>query len=376
MSGDDTPPDDVVALDDPEWIDRIVAAAIENAKPTDEALPSQPPLTEEALAPDDTAPPEQSHPTDHTRPSAQPRVRSAQKRPNVIPPAKPTQPTQRRPLTDEERRQAQQMAERRRQGDDTGRGLVAAQRPAGGTPVGEREERDRGAVQSAPNRNADLFGAPKIEERSSVFDQDDNLERGEPDPSLFGDKSDTDRSRAIVEWIAVIAGAIVVAFLVKTFLVAAYYIPSESMEPTLEQDDRIVVNKLSYDFHGVNRGDLVVFSKPAVLNSNTPDLIKRVIGLEGETIELVDGSVYIDGRKLIEPYVEGKESVWLGFRNDEIVALCGGVDHCTVPEDHVFVMGDNRDNSTDSRVFGPIPEGDIVGRAFLKIWPLSGVGWL
>ncbi|MGZ0230810.1 MAG: signal peptidase I, partial [Acidimicrobiales bacterium] len=274
------------------------------------------------------APTEQTRPSDPTRPSAQPRVRSAQQRPNVVPPG---QPTQRRPLTDEERRQAQEMAERRRQGDDGS---------------------SRSATQSVPNRNADLFGAPKVEQRASVFDQDDVAQRAEPDPSLFGDKPDSDRSRAIVEWIAVIAGAIVVAFLVKTFLVAAY------------------------DFHGVNRGDLVVFSKPEVLNSTTPDLIKRVIALEGETVELVDGSVYVDGRKLIESYVQGKDTVWLGFRNDEIVAVCGGIDLCTVPEDHVFVMGDNRDNSTDSRVFGPISETEIVGRAFVKIWPLSGIGWL
>ena len=119
-----------------------------------------------------------------------------------------------------------------------------------------------------------------------------------------------------------------------------------------------------------------MFSKPEVLNSTTPDLIKRVIALEGETVELVDGSVYVDGRKLIESYVQGKDTVWLGFRNDEIVAVCGGIDLCTVPEDHVFVMGDNRDNSTDSRVFGPISETEIVGRAFVKIWPLSGIGWL
>ncbi|GEM_PF-111784 len=352
MSGDDTAPDDLAALDDPEWVDRIVAAAIKNATSTDEVASPHPPPTEEAPVADDTAPTEQTRPSDPTRPSAQPRVRSAQQRPNVVPPG---QPTQRRPLTDEERRQAQEMAERRRQGDDGS---------------------SRSATQSVPNRNADLFGAPKVEQRASVFDQDDVAQRAEPDPSLFGDKPDSDRSRAIVEWIAVIAGAIVVAFLVKTFLVAAYYIPSESMEPTLGQDDRIVVNKLSYDFHGVNRGDLVVFSKPEVLNSTTPDLIKRVIALEGETVELVDGSVYVDGRKLIESYVQGKDTVWLGFRNDEIVAVCGGIDLCTVPEDHVFVMGDNRDNSTDSRVFGPISETEIVGRAFVKIWPLSGIGWL
>jgi len=363
VSGDDTPPDDVAALDDPEWIDRIVAAAIKNATPTDEVASPQPPPADETPVSDSSAPPERTRPSDHTRPSAQPRVRSAQQRPNVDP------PTQRRPLTDDERRQAQEMAERRRQGDDTGPGLLATPRLGG-------EGLSGSAAQAAQNRNADLFGAPKVEERASVFDQDNVAQQAEPDPSLFGDKSASDRSRAIVEWIAVIAGAIVVAFLVKTFLVAAYYIPSESMEPTLEQDDRIVVNKLSYDFHGVNRGDLVVFSKPEVLNSQTPDLIKRVVALEGETIELFDGSVYVDGRKLIEPYVQGKDTVWLGFRNDEIVAICGGVDLCTVPEDHVFVMGDNRDNSTDSRVFGPIPEDDIVGRAFLKIWPLSGIGWL
>jgi signal peptidase I len=135
------------------------------------------------------------------------------------------------------------------------------------------------------------------------------------------------------------------------------------------------VNKLSYDFGDVNRGDLVVFERPPNLVSDTDDLIKRVVGLPGETIELIDGRVYVTGRGLSEPYVGDLPTNWLGF-DATARELCGGDDICTVPEGHYFVMGDNRTGSTDSRRFGPIDESAIVGRAFLRIWPLNDIGWL
>jgi signal peptidase I len=205
-----------------------------------------------------------------------------------------------------------------------------------------------------------------------------------------GEVEDTDeyesarRTRNIVEWIAVAAGAVIVAFLIRAFLLQAFYIPSESMEPTLSKNDRILVNKLSYDLHGVNRGDLVVFEKP----SNEPasgikDLIKRAIALEGETIELHgDGTITIDGRLLTEPYIRDPASPGplVMARGDFLEGACTNpvteTTRCTVAEDHVFVMGDNRDASHDGRMFGPIPEDLIVGRAFVKVWPLSGIGFL
>ncbi|MDQ3978373.1 MAG: signal peptidase I [Actinomycetota bacterium] len=163
--------------------------------------------------------------------------------------------------------------------------------------------------------------------------------------------------RNAVEWVVIIAGALLVAFLVKTFLVQAFYIPSGSMLPTLEEQDRVLVNKLSYDLHGVNRGDIVVFESPQA-DGEIKDLIKRVIALPGETIEARDGRVLVDGQPLQESYLGPGITT-------------GPLEPHTVPPGHYFVMGDNRGNSKDSRFFGPIPESLIVGRAFVKVWPIT-----
>ncbi|MBC8364479.1 MAG: signal peptidase I [Actinobacteria bacterium] len=182
--------------------------------------------------------------------------------------------------------------------------------------------------------------------------------------------------RGILEWVGVILGALVVALLVKQFLFAAYYIPSPSMQPTLTDGDRIVVNKLSYRLHEVNRGDVVVFHKSDPDPEGINDLIKRVIALPGETVEVLDGKVYVNGGMLIEPYLAARNST----RGFSLPPGCIGerdsTNLCTVPEDHVFVMGDNRDNSKDSRAFGPVAESDIVGRAFIRVWPLGDLGRL
>ncbi len=186
---------------------------------------------------------------------------------------------------------------------------------------------------------------------------------------------DEERVRSAIEWVAVVVGALVVALVVKTFLFQAFYIPSASMEPTLEKGDRVLVNKLSYDLHDVNRGDVVVFQLPddEVGPDGIKDLIKRVIGLPGDTIETRDGVVYVNDRRLDEPYladgtVTGDPS---DGSNPEIVRQ-------EVPEGRVFVMGDNRDNSHDSRYSdrGPVPIDSIVGRAFVLVWPPGKLGAL
>lgn len=170
--------------------------------------------------------------------------------------------------------------------------------------------------------------------------------------------------RNLVEWIAIVVGALAVALLVKTFLIQAFFIPSLSMYPTLDEGDRVLVNKLSYRLHDVHRGDLVVFERPeGQPESDIKDLIKRVVGLEGETIEAREGVIYIDGQELDEPYlVEG--------------VTTDNLPRQEIPAGHVFVMGDNRGDSADSRVFGPIDEDTIVGRAFVKVWPLPEISLL
>jgi signal peptidase I len=183
---------------------------------------------------------------------------------------------------------------------------------------------------------------------------------GPPDGPPDKERNST---RTLIEWVAVIGGALIVALIIKTFLIQAFYIPSGSMEPTLDIGDRVLVNKLSYRVHDVHRGDLVVFERPEGEGGDIRDLIKRVIGLGGETVEGRDGHIVIDGRVLSEPYLpEG--------------VTTGDFEPVEIPEDQVWVMGDNRGDSRDSRSFGPIAEEDIVGRAFIRVWPVGDIGFL
>ncbi|MBW3580111.1 MAG: signal peptidase I [Actinobacteria bacterium] len=180
------------------------------------------------------------------------------------------------------------------------------------------------------------------------------------------DRPDDDGSPSLVrnlaEWLVILAGALVVALLVTRFLVQAFFIPSLSMFPTLGVNDRVLVNKLSYDLHEVNRGDVIVFERLAD-QGGEKDLIKRVVALGGDRIEARDGRVLVNGSPIDEPYLgPGVETT--------------NLDAQTVPAEHVFVMGDNRGDSRDSRVFGPLPEDLIIGRAFVKVWPLTDLGLL
>jgi len=167
--------------------------------------------------------------------------------------------------------------------------------------------------------------------------------------------------RGAIEWVAVVVGAVVVALVVRTYLLQAFSIPSSSMENTLEISDRLLVNKLSYQFGEIERGDIVVFERPSTLSSPYDDLIKRVIGLPGDVVEGRENQVLINGEPLVEPYLDS-EVIIRDFGPTEI------------PAGQVFVMGDNRSNSADSRVFGPIDIETIEGEAFVRYWPLSRLG--
>ncbi len=196
-------------------------------------------------------------------------------------------------------------------------------------------------------------------------------------------KTPKSTKRVVGEWVVLIVAALAIAFLIKTFLFQAFYIPSESMVPTLKVGDRVLVNKLSYDFHDVHRGDIVVFDAPPLARSNDiQDLVKRVIGLPGDTVEYgsnTNGHVVVDGHVLKEPYLpKGTETTVNG--NPQVPPGCGkpadGQAGCKVPAGHVFVMGDNRPASKDARFFGPISESTIVGRVFLRIWPIGSIGFM
>jgi len=167
----------------------------------------------------------------------------------------------------------------------------------------------------------------------------------------------------LVEWVVLIVGALTLALLIKMFLFQAFYIPSESMDPTLKKDDRVLVNKLSYKMHDVNRGDIIVFKAPPGVDESIKDLVKRVIALPGETVEGKEAMVWIDGEPLEESYLP-----------EGVVTL--DFPATMVPPESYWVMGDNRINSQDSRVFQFVPEGDIVGRVFIRILPVTRIGLL
>ena len=176
------------------------------------------------------------------------------------------------------------------------------------------------------------------------------------------DKRSGRGARVAFEWVALVLLALLIALLIKTFLFQSFWIPSASMEPTLKVHDRVLVNKLSYDLHNVHRGDIIVFKAPPGSDLGYDDLVKRVIGLPGETVSGSGGHVFIDGKQLPEPYLP-KGTYTSDFAPVKIGA------------DHYWMMGDNRENSTDSRVFGTIPKKAIVGPVFVRIWPLSRLGF-
>ncbi len=159
--------------------------------------------------------------------------------------------------------------------------------------------------------------------------------------------------------------SLLVAFGIRQFIAEPRYIPSESMVPTLEVNDRLMVEKLSYLFHPPNRGDVVVFWPPDRLKQQNPELkkdafIKRVIGLPGDKVEVKGGKVFINDKPLIEDYIAAKPNYQWG---PEIV-----------PADSYLVLGDNRNNSYDSHFWGYVPRQNLIGRAAFRFWPLPRIG--
>ncbi|MBI2168442.1 MAG: signal peptidase I [Actinobacteria bacterium] len=210
---------------------------------------------------------------------------------------------------------------------------------------------------------------PHVAVRDRAAAEDDEVVRvegvSEPDDDGRLARLIPNRStRLTVEWVGLLAVALLIAVLLRTFVVQSFYIPSESMEPTLLRQDRVLVNKLAYRFGDPGRGDVVVFEAPPGQGSpEVKDLIKRVIGLPGDTIEGREGRIYINGKPLREPWLpEGTQSKTFGPQQ--------------VPDGKYFVLGDNRPNSRDSTVFNAIPRESIVGKAFLRFLPLSRFGTL
>jgi len=187
-----------------------------------------------------------------------------------------------------------------------------------------------------------------------------------PPSSVADDRSHRSGARALFDWVLVVGLALLVALLIRGFVLAHFVVDGTSMARTLASGDRVFVNKMSYRIGDPQRGDVVVLHQ--ISGTSERDLIKRVIALGGEEIEIRSCEVRINGRVLFEPYLDPATSS---------PGSCGGdTPRTIVPANHVFVLGDNRGGSQDSRAIGPIQQADLVGRAFIVFWPRSNWQWL
>ncbi len=171
----------------------------------------------------------------------------------------------------------------------------------------------------------------------------------------------------IFEFVVVIAAALALSFVVRTFVVGVYEVPSGSMESTIEVGDRILSEKISYRFSQPAKGDIITFENPT---DEDVVLVKRVIATAGDVVDISNGNLYINGELQNEPYTSGKPTYELTSAYDgKRISY-----PYAVPEGHVWVMGDNRTNSSDSRYFGSVPTSTITGRVFFRYWPFDRFG--
>ncbi len=174
-----------------------------------------------------------------------------------------------------------------------------------------------------------------------------------------------DMKHTVIDWGITIGVPVVLALLLHAFVIEAFIVPTGSMLNTIQLDDRVWSEKISYRFRNPERGEIVLFDSPA---EEGVTLLKRVIATEGQTVDLQDGKVVVDGEVLDEPYVENRPSYPLDHYAEGVEPIQYPY---VVPEGHVWLMGDNRTNSLDSRYYGAIPVSSIVSRAFCTYWPLS-----
>jgi signal peptidase I len=168
--------------------------------------------------------------------------------------------------------------------------------------------------------------------------------------------------RWILEVVAIVAAAFLLALLIQLFVLKPYVIPSPSMEPTLVEGDRVLVNRLSYHFRDPEKGDVIVFHPPGAVEGDPP-LIKRVVAVGGDVVSVHNGALWVNGVAQDEPYIKEYPIF------DEFPEV-------KIEEGYVWAMGDNRNNSGDSRRFGQVPEASIIGAAFCIYWPLGHIDGL
>ncbi len=167
---------------------------------------------------------------------------------------------------------------------------------------------------------------------------------------------------AAVEWVKTIGVSVLLAFGIRTFVAEARYIPSESMVPTLAVNDRLIIDKLTYEFRDPLRGEIVVFQPTEALKAQgfRDAFIKRIVGLPGEQVSVRKGTVFINGKPLPEPYLAAAPDYEYG--------------PVVVPPNHYLVLGDNRNHSFDSHFWGFVPRENIIGRAAVRFWPPHRIG--
>lgn len=178
-------------------------------------------------------------------------------------------------------------------------------------------------------------------------------------PDIVDEERPPSFARWVAELVLMVALAFVLATGIRTFVIMPYEIPTGSMIPTIGIGERVLANRFIYRFQTPEQGDVVVFDDPTGTADN---LIKRVIAVAGQEVDVDDGVVYVDGVALDEPYTYGK-------RTEPGTVMLPIV----IPDGYIWLMGDNRPNSTDSRYFGPQPVSSVKGQAFLRIWPLNRI---
>jgi signal peptidase I len=161
--------------------------------------------------------------------------------------------------------------------------------------------------------------------------------------------------RTVIEIVVIVAAAFAIAMLVQALLIKPFTIHQVSMRPTLEEGDRILINRVVYHFREPKNGDVIVFHSPVTVGE---DLVKRVIGVPGDTVAVRGGKLYVNGVAQNEPYLLEQN-------------FAGEYPEMKIPEGQLFVMGDNRNNSGDSRFFGPIDRKLVLGCAFVVYWPIG-----
>lgn len=183
---------------------------------------------------------------------------------------------------------------------------------------------------------------------------------------MINKQKSADKKSIIREYLESIIIAVILALIIRTFVVQAFKIPSGSMRPTLREGDRLLVNKFIYRFKEPQRGDIIVFRFP---DNPKKDFIKRLIAKSGEEVKIREGNVYINGNLAAEPYVKDIRYCNSGSLEDENSSYI-------VPENSYFVLGDNSANSRDSRFWGSVPEKNVLGKAFVIYWPPNRIARL